>query len=151
MELIFDQMRLEHLSQVLEIEEASYAAPWPYQSFAYELQQNDLAFYIVALQGEKVVGYCGMWLILDEAHITNVAVHPDYRRLKVGKALLLQMIDLAVQGGAKSMTLEVRPSNTPAIRLYEQLGFVVRGRRKGYYTDNNEDALIMWKEDLSII
>ena len=148
MELVFEKMRLEHLNQVLEIEEASYAAPWTYQAFAYELLKNDLAVYIVALLGEKVVGYCGMWLIMDEAHITNVAVHPDYRRLKIGKALMLQMMNLAVQGGAKAMTLEVRPSNTAAIRLYEQLGFVVKGRRKGYYTDNNEDALIMWKEDL---
>jgi ribosomal-protein-alanine N-acetyltransferase len=149
MELIFKKMSLEHLDQVLEIEEVSYPAPWSYYAFAYELLHNDLAHYIVALSGDKIVGYCGMWLILDEAHITNVAVHPDYRRKSIGEALMLEMIRLAVQKGSARMTLEVRPTNTAARSLYEKLGFVENGRRKRYYTDNNEDAIIMWKENLA--
>lgn len=149
MELIFERMCLEHLNQVLEIEEASYPAPWSYYAFAYELLQNNMAQYIVALTGQKVVGYCGMWLILDEAHITNVAVHPDYRQKNIGKSLMLEMINLAVQNGSTGMTLEVRPTNTAARRLYEQLGFEEKGRRKRYYTDNNEDAIIMWKNNLA--
>jgi ribosomal-protein-alanine N-acetyltransferase len=142
-------MALEHLDQVLVIEEASYSAPWSYYAFAYELLNNNMAHYIVALSGQTVVGYCGMWLILDESHITNVAVHPDYRRENIGKSLMLEMIRLAAKNGAAGMTLEVRPTNTAARRLYELLGFVEKGRRKKYYTDNNEDAIIMWKNDLA--
>ncbi|TEB07458.1 Aminoglycoside N(6')-acetyltransferase type 1 [Pelotomaculum schinkii] len=149
MKLVFTSMRLEHLNQVLDIEEVSYPAPWSYYAFAYELLQNNLAHYIVALSGHKVVGYSGMWLILDEAHITNVAVHPDYRQRNIGKSLMLEMIRLAVEKGSTGMTLEVRPTNTAARRLYEALGFVEKGRRKKYYTDNNEDAIIMWKSNLS--
>lgn len=149
MGLIFKSMTLEHLNQVLEIEEVSYPAPWSYYAFAYELLQNNLAHYIVALSGNKVVGYCGMWLILDEAHITNVAVHPDSRQKSIGESLMLEMIRLALKNGSTRMTLEVRPTNTAARRLYEKLGFVENGRRKRYYTDNNEDAIIMWKNDLA--
>lgn len=142
-------MSLEHLNQVLEIEEASFPAPWSYYAFAYEILQNNLAHYIVAVSGQEVVGYSGMWLVLDEAHITNVAVHPDYRQKSIGRSLMLEMIRLAVLGGSTKMTLEVRPTNTAARRLYEQLGFVEKGRRKRYYTDNNEDAIIMWKYNLT--
>jgi ribosomal-protein-alanine N-acetyltransferase len=143
-------MSLEHLNQVLEIEEASFPAPWSYYAFAYEILQNNLAHYIVAVSGQEVVGYSGMWLVLDEAHITNVAVHPDHRQKSIGKSLMLEMIRLAVLGGSTKMTLEVRPTNTAARRLYELLGFVEKGRRKRYYTDNNEDAIIMWKDNLTV-
>lgn len=149
MTLIFKRMGLEHLNQVLEIEEVSFPSPWSYYAFAYELLQNNLAHYIVALNGQKVVGYSGMWLILDEAHITNVAVHPDLRQKNIGKSLMLEMIRLAVLNGSTGMTLEVRPTNTAARRLYELLGFEEKGRRKKYYTDNNEDAIIMWKNNLA--
>jgi ribosomal-protein-alanine N-acetyltransferase len=142
-------MALEHLNQVLEIEEASFPAPWSYYAFAYEILQNNLAHYIVVMSGQEVVGYSGMWLVLDEAHITNVAVHPDYRQKSIGKSLMLEMMRLAVLNGSTKMTLEVRPTNTAARRLYEQLGFVEKGRRKRYYTDNNEDAIIMWKDNLT--
>lgn len=149
MKLIFKRMSLEHLNQVLEIEEASFPAPWSYYAFAYEILQNNLAHYIVAVSGQEVVGYSGMWLVLDEAHITNVAVHPDYRQKSIGRSLMLEMIRLAVLNGSTKMTLEVRPTNNAARRLYEQLGFVEKGRRKRYYTDNNEDAIIMWKYNLT--
>jgi len=97
----------------------------------------------------KVVGYAGMWLILDEAHITNVAVHPGYRRNKIGRSLMLEIIRRAALMGINRMTLEVRPSNAPARRLYTALGFEERGLRKRYYTDTNEDAIIMWRENLA--
>jgi len=145
----FKEMRLEHLNQVIQIENISYSSPWSRQSFAYEVVKNSFACYIVAVSDKKVVGYAGMWLILDEAHITNVAVHPDYRKAGIGKALMMQMIGRAVVNGISRMTLEVRPSNNAARHLYGMLGFKEKGVRKGYYTDTNEDAIIMWKNDLS--
>ncbi|BAF58924.1 acetyltransferases [Pelotomaculum thermopropionicum SI] len=90
-----------------------------------------------------------MWLILDEAHITNVAVHPEYRKNNIGRTLMLEMMRRAALMGAVRMTLEVRPSNAAARRLYASLGFEVKGIRRRYYTDTNEDAIIMWKEDLT--
>lgn len=150
MEVSFEEMRPEHLDQVVEIEKVSFPSPWSRQAFACELLQNNFAFYIVALTEGKVVGYGGMWLILDEAHITNVAVHPDYRKKNIGRALLLGMISHAVLTGITGMTLEVRPSNAAARHLYATLGFKERGVRKRYYTDTNEDAIIMWKDDLAV-
>ena len=142
-------MQAEQIEAVHAIEKLSFSTPWPKISFFNELQ-NDLAFYLVALAGraKKAAGYAGMWLILDEAHLTNLAVHPDYRRLGIGRTLMEEMIFRAVFLGAVRMTLEVRVSNRPAIALYESLGFRREGRRKGYYEDTGEDALIMWKEFL---
>lgn len=113
-----------------------------------ELLQNSFAYYVVALKEGKVVGYGGMWIILDEAHITNVAVHPAFRMKHIGRALMLEMMRRALFAGVTRMTLEVRPSNYAARRLYTALGFEERGLRKRYYTDTNEDAIIMWKDDL---
>jgi ribosomal-protein-alanine N-acetyltransferase len=137
-------MREEHVEEVFWIERLSFRTPWPRFSFRRELQ-NDLAFYLVALKEKKVIGYAGMWLILDEAHITNLAVHPDYQRMGVGRLLVTELIFRAAFLGAKRMTLEVRPSNKAALGLYTSLGFDQVGRRKGYYEDTKEDALIMWK------
>ncbi|NPV73909.1 MAG: ribosomal protein S18-alanine N-acetyltransferase [Pelotomaculum sp.] len=142
-------MRLEHLDQVVEIENFSFPSPWSRSAFAYEILQNRFACYLVAVAGGTVVGYGGMWLILDEAHITNVAVHPEYRKNNIGRTLMLEMMRRAALMGAVRMTLEVRPSNAAARRLYASLGFEVKGIRRRYYTDTNEDAIIMWKEDLT--
>jgi len=142
-------MRLEHLDEVLKIEELSFPSPWSRSSFVYEITQNQFACYIVAVAEEKVAGYGGMWLILDEAHITNVAVRTDYRMKGIGAALMLELIRQASLKGATRMTLEVRPSNTAARRLYASLGFKDIGLRKRYYTDTNEDAIIMWKDNLT--
>jgi ribosomal-protein-alanine N-acetyltransferase len=139
----------EHLDQVEAIEKESFPTPWSRRAFAGELLQNDFAYYIVALHEDVVIGYGGMWLILDEAHITNVAVRADYRGQGIGLALMLEIIRNAVIRGVKSMTLEVRPSNNAARHLYQGLGFVDKGVRKRYYSDNNEDAIIMWKENLA--
>ena len=149
MAVTFESMRLEHLDQVLEIEKVSYPTPWSRDAFKGEILQNGVAHYFVAVYNNAVIGYGGMWIVLDEAHITNVAVRPDLRGKNVGKALMLEIIRQAVLRGANSMTLEVRPSNAAARKLYQNLGFVERGLRKRYYADTNEDAIIMWKEDLA--
>jgi len=138
------EMKVEHLPGVLEIERVSFPTPWSRQAFTYELTQNNFAYYIVTLHQSQVVGYAGMWLVLDEAHITNIAVHPGYRSRKLGEALMLEMMRQAVLRGAVRMTLEVRPSNHAARQLYKRLGFQEKGLRKKYYTDTNEDAIIMW-------
>ncbi|ABO51390.1 [SSU ribosomal protein S18P]-alanine acetyltransferase [Desulforamulus reducens MI-1] len=144
MDFMLAEMTVEHIPGVLQIEQVSFPTPWSQQSFTYEITQNNFAVYLVAIQQEKVIAYAGMWLVLDEAHITNIAVHPDYRGKKIGKALLLEMMRQAVLRGAMRMTLEVRPSNYTARQLYEKVGFKEKGLRKKYYTDTNEDAIIMW-------
>lgn len=148
MEITFSEMRPAHIDHVVEIEKASFPTPWSRQSFSYEVLNNSFARYIVALNGERVVGYAGMWLILDEAHITNLAVHPDFRRKSVGRALMLEIMRLAFVSGVLRIMLEVRPSNMPARHLYSSLGFYEQGLRRRYYTDNGEDAIIMWRDSL---
>ncbi|MEW5762805.1 MAG: ribosomal protein S18-alanine N-acetyltransferase [Bacillota bacterium] len=138
----------EHIDQVLEIEASSFPTPWPRQTFEFEVLYNELAEYVVAVEGGRVVAYGGMWLVLDEAHVTNVAVHPAYRGRHIGRALMLELIRRARARGATRMTLEVRPSNTVARNLYKSLGFVEKGVRKKYYQDNKEDAIIMWLQNL---
>lgn len=141
------EMKVEHIPGVLQIERISFPTPWTQQSFTYEITQNNFACYQVVLnEEEEVVAYAGMWLILDEAHITNVAVHPNCRGNKLGRVIMLEMMRQAVMRGAVRMTLEVRPSNYMARKLYEKLGFKERGLRKKYYTDTNEDAIIMWAD-----
>ena len=134
----------EHIPAVLQIEQISFPTPWSQQAFTYEITSNHFAHYLVALRGDEVAGYAGMWMVLDEAHITNVAVHPGHRGKKLGQVLMAEMMRRAVLRGAVRMTLEVRPSNTVARELYKKLGFKEKGLRKRYYTDTNEDAIIMW-------
>lgn len=141
---VFRYMREEDIDQILKIEELSFATPWTRQSFENELNLNQFAVYLVLEKDGQIVGYCGMWLIVDEAHITNIAVLPEFRGQKLGEAILRMIIEVAKKRGAKSMTLEVRVSNTVAQSLYRKLGFMNGGIRKNYYTDNYEDALVMW-------
>lgn len=143
-EVDFRFMTLNDVDAIGELERLSFSTPWPREAFVNELTVNQNAKYVVAEYQGKIVAYCGMWIILDEAHITNVAVHPGYRGRKIGENLMKQMMGLAVLFGAVKMTLEVRPSNTAARNLYAKLGFKDQGRRKNYYSDNNEDAMIMW-------
>jgi tRNA threonylcarbamoyl adenosine modification protein YeaZ/ribosomal-protein-alanine acetyltransferase len=144
-ELITRIMELRDVDAVWEIEKLSFKTPWSKESFIEEIKAKDRARYVVAELGDTVVGYGGMWLIIDEAHITNIAVHPDYRKQKIGKRIVEKMIAVACSEGITSLTLEVRVSNTPAIKLYKDLDFQEVAIRKGYYADTNEDALIMWK------
>ena len=140
-------MTEDDIPQVCHLEKLSFAQPWSEFAFRSELADNKLAYYAVLVpkeEPEKVVGYGGLWIILDEAHITNIAVLPEYRGKRLGHLLVATLQDLARLKGAVRMTLEVRVSNDSAIRLYERLGFKEEGIRRHYYTDNNEDASIMW-------
>lgn len=145
-EPIFRRMQLSDIDRILEIEQQSFSAPWSRAAFEGELIRNHFAKYIVVELDGYVIGHAGMWIIIDEAHITNIAIDPLFRGRKLGENLLRQMMTLAVWNGAERMTLEVRVSNLAAQNLYNKLGFRNYGIRKGYYTDNNEDALIMWAE-----
>jgi len=141
-------MGLEHLDEVMEIERLSFPTPWSRGAYQREILDNSYARYIVALLGGRVVGYAGMWVLMDEAHVTNIAVHPDYRHLGIGERILRELIRRAYAAGADKMTLEVRVSNVVAQNLYKKLGFAFRGIRRGYYTDTHEDAMIMWRNGL---
>ena len=143
-----DAMGLGDLDAVQEIERRSFRTPWPSHAYRTELETNRLATYLVARLDGRVVGYGGMWLMVDEAHITTFAVHPGWRRQHVGERLLLAFLDLARDRHAREATLEVRLSNLPARRLYEKYGFRPVGLRPRYYSDNNEDALIMTTDPL---
>jgi ribosomal-protein-alanine N-acetyltransferase len=144
MEITFRQMTLDDIDDVLKIEHASFSIPWSRESFYNELVHNNYSNYIVMEWNGQVIGYCGMWLVIDEAHITNVAVLPEFRGKKLGEALMRKAMETAKELGAKTMTLEVRVSNHVAQSLYRKLGFLNGGIRKQYYTDNQEDALVMW-------
>ncbi|EAX46888.1 ribosomal-protein-alanine acetyltransferase [Thermosinus carboxydivorans Nor1] len=141
-------MTADDIDAVLEVERASFTTPWSRAAFAAEVADNDLAYYLVGEADGAVVGYAGVWIILDEAHVTNIAVLPAYRGQGLGEQLLTALMAYAKKRGALSMTLEVRVSNEGAQRLYRRLGFMPRGIRKQYYSDTKEDALIMWKEGL---
>lgn len=145
-DLEITDMTLEHLADICEISIFSFPIPWSYDSFKRELK-NKLASYLVVLNNDKVIAYGGIWVILEEAHITNIAVHPDYRNQGIGEVLLDSLLEKAYERGAKEITLEVRVSNLHAQWLYKKVGFVEEGIRKNYYEDNREDALIMWKRD----
>jgi [ribosomal protein S18]-alanine N-acetyltransferase len=143
-----EPMGLDDLPTVQAIEEASFTTPWPPHAYRSEIESNRLAQYIVARVGGNVVAYAGMWMMVDEAHITTFAVHPRWRRQRIGERLLLTLLDLARGRRAREATLEVRLSNLPARRLYEKYGFRPVGLRPRYYSDDNEDALIMTTEPL---
>lgn len=142
------EMQLSDLPAVMNIERQSFPTPWSERAFVSELTRNVYAHYIVARVDGEVAGYAGMWLILDEAHVTNIAVNPKWRGRGIGDRLLTELEHRARAHGCTRMTLEVRPSNDVAQALYRKHGFVARGIRPGYYSDTNEDAIIMWKDSL---
>ncbi|WP_153124587.1 ribosomal protein S18-alanine N-acetyltransferase [Peribacillus tepidiphilus] len=142
--MTFRLMTEDDIDEVLVLERRSFTLPWSREAFYNELNHNQYALYIVLEDEGKIVGYCGAWIVIDEAHITNIAILPEYRGRRLGEALLRKMMDIAIERGAKVMTLEVRVSNIIAQSLYEKLGFQKGGIRKRYYTDNGEDALVMW-------
>ena len=147
--LLVRPMTAEDLPAVQLIERASFTTPWPPQAYRQELESNRLAHYLVALIGDQVVGYGGIWLMVDEAHVTTFAVHPAYRRRRIGERMLIALLDMAKDRQAREATLEVRLSNLAARRLYEKYGFRPVGIRPRYYSDNQEDALIMTTEPLA--
>lgn len=143
-------MESRDVDQIMEIESVSFGTyHWSHQAFLSEIE-NDIGNYLTAIDKEtnKVIGYCGFWLILNEAHITTIAVRPEYRKNSVGELLLQSMIELGYKKDAKWFTLEVRASNIAAQNLYYKYGFKSLGLRRKYYQDNNEDALIMWTENI---
>ncbi len=146
--LRIEAMRLTDLPAVYAIELASFTTPWPPHAYRSELETNRMATYLVVRAADELVGYAGMWVMVDEAHITTFAVHPAWRRRRVGERLLLALLDLALERRAREATLEVRLSNLPARRLYEKYGFRPVGIRPNYYSDDREDALIMTTETL---
>lgn len=133
------------LSEVVEIEQRIFTQPWSRQGFLSSLQQQD-TLYLVAQQNGKVAGYCGLLQSFDEADITNVAVHPEYRRLGIAYQMLEQLMEQGGTRGIQRYTLEVRVSNTAAVKLYQKLGFASVGIRKNFYAFPTEDAMIMWTE-----
>ena len=138
-------MTLEDLDQVAALERQCFTTPWPREALKEELTSNAKAHYYVYEIGGKMVGYCGLWMILDEGHITNLAIDPQERGKGYAQEMLAAFSEAAQTEGARFLTLEVRSGNAPAIRVYEKEGFVAQGIRKGYYLDSGEDALIMWK------
>jgi len=143
LKLSIEPMRLEDVADVHRIEAASFPTPWPDYAFRQEIQTNRLAHYLVVKAGDETIGYGGMWLMVDEAHVTTFAVLPTWRRRGVGARLMLEMMRLAADVNARIVTLEVRLSNREARALYAKFGFKPVGIRPRYYSDNNEDALIM--------
>ena len=144
--LILRTMTMEDVEAVLLIERASFSAPWSRNAFINEVTENKLAYYAVAELEGTIVGFAGVWLIVDEGHITNIAVAPYYRGRQIGKRILEKLLQELRDRSIRRATLEVRASNKAAINLYQSYGFITLGRRPGYYTDNGEDALIMWKD-----
>ncbi|MCI7618123.1 MAG: ribosomal protein S18-alanine N-acetyltransferase [Firmicutes bacterium] len=168
-DLIIRKAEEKDVLAIEQIEKQCFAVPWSYESLYKDIVENKLAFYIVAEiaggdgnkadSGEaadgiqcssdaadgQICGYVGIWKIFEEGHITNVAVAPEFRRKHIGRAMLETLISVTADAGIEKYTLEVRAGNEPAIRLYEGLGFKSAGIRPGYYEDNGEDAVIMWR------
>ena len=148
LEVVIGPMRRRHLRSVLRIESKVYPRPWSMGLFMSELAQREARTYLVARVGSTVVGYAGMMYVLEDGHVTTIAVDPAWHRHSIGSRLLLALADAGLARGIENMTLEVRLFNEPAKELYRRFGFVPAGIRKGYYVETGEDALVMWANDL---
>ena len=143
--MIITNMRQEHVTQVAELEKLCFRDPWSEKSVASELN-NPLSLWLVAVDGERVAGYVGSQTVMEESDMMNVAVHPDYRKQGIATALIVGLVEELRKRGSHSLTLEVRASNETAISVYKKLDFQEVGRRKNYYRNPREDALILRKE-----
>jgi ribosomal-protein-alanine N-acetyltransferase len=141
-------MTTADIADVSRIERASFATVWPSDAFYNELSTNKLAHYFVGRVEGHIVAYGGIWVILEDSHITTLAVDPAFRGRGFGERLLLRLIDEAIERNASWMTLEVRESNAGAQQLYRKYGFTTVTMRRGYYSDDNESALVMWAGNL---
>lgn len=141
-------MRIEDLPQVIEIDRASFAMPWSDRTYRYELTRNQAAELFVAEREGTIIGYIGTWQIIDECHISTLAVDTRHRRQGIAKSLIEHALRRAVAKGISTATLEVRVTNEAAIDLYRQFEFEITGRRRSYYRDNGEDAYIMTAEKI---
>jgi len=142
--MMIEKMTQVHVAQIAQLEKLCFSDPWSEKSIAAELDCR-LSCWLVALDREKVIGYVGSQTVIDESDMMNIAVHPDFRRQGVAEALVGSLSDALRLRGSKALTLEVRVSNVPAIRLYQKLGFGQVGRRPNYYRNPKEDALILRK------
>jgi ribosomal-protein-alanine N-acetyltransferase len=147
-EMAIGPMIQSDLPAVLRIEGLSFTTSWPANAFSNEIRDNKLAHYFVGRLDGTIVAYGGIWVILEDSHVTTIAVHPDYRGLKLGEEMLIKLLDEAILQGASWITLEVRESNDVAQKLYRKYGFTTVSTRRGYYSDNNENALVMWAGNL---
>lgn len=145
--LRFERLAEHHITEVVAIEKVSNGSPWSDRGFRNEIDHSH-GLFLVALEDGEVVGYGGVWLVIDEAHIVNVAVREDRRRQGIARQLVQRLLEASKEAGMKTASLEVRAGNEGAIRLYENLQFVTTNRRKRYYPDNREDALVMWLFEL---
>ena len=143
--MIIDKMNSAHVPWIAQLEKLCFSDPWSENSIASELD-NRLSCWLVALEGDKVVGYVGSQTVIDASDMMNIAVHPDFRRRGIAEALIVALEEQLQQRGSRMLLLEVRASNAPAIALYEKLGFTQAGLRKNYYRNPREDALILRKE-----
>lgn len=142
-----EQMRVEDVEAVAELDKKCFPSPWSVSAYMNEAH-NSSAYYVVARVHDRIIGFAGMWLIMDEAHITTIGVDPDLRGQKIGERILIHILDEAIHRGARRVTLEVRKSNIVAQNLYDKYMFHTVAVRKAYYTNNNEDALVMWIDDM---
>ncbi|WP_058306285.1 ribosomal protein S18-alanine N-acetyltransferase [Gracilibacillus massiliensis] len=140
----FRKMKESDIEAVMNIDKRSFPKPWPEDIYYEELNNNNYAVYFVALVDNKIVGFCGCWMILDEAQITNIAVDPSYRGKGYGQGLFQYVINYGIAHGIRLLSLEVRVSNVAAQRMYKNFGLQPGGIRKNYYTDNQEDAIVLW-------
>lgn len=145
--LRFEKIQHEHIPAILEIEREANSAPWSERSFTNEIDHRHGHFLVALVKGE-VVAYGGVWLVIDEAHVITIAVAESQRRQGIARKLMIELLEHAKERGIQCASLEVRASNVAAITLYERLGFVETNKRKAYYPDNKEDAVVMWLHDL---
>ena len=146
--LDISRMVADDIPEVLAIEALSFQSAWPTNAFVNELRDNKLAYYFVGRLDGRIVGYGGIWVILEDSHVTTIAVHPDMRGQRLGEEMLVHLLDEAIERAASWITLEVRETNEVAQKLYRKYGFTVVSTRRGYYSDNNESALVMWAGNL---
>ena len=142
-------MNESHINDVYELSKECFSIPWSLDAISNELE-NTLAHYVVAedLSTNKVIGFVGVWIIVGDGNITNIAVNPNYRNKSIASNLLINLFELCKNNNCSDITLEVRASNISAQNLYSKFGFIQEGLRKRYYEDNNEDAIILWKRDI---
>ncbi len=148
MKIDYKLMDSSHIDGVYELSKACFSVPWSLDSISYEIE-NPLAKYVIAenLSTKEVIGYAGVWIIAGEGDITNIAVNPSYRKQGIASSLLIKLFEVCKENSCSGITLEVRASNIAAQNLYKKFNFKEEGIRKKYYSDNGEDAIIMWKRD----
>ncbi|WP_036577179.1 ribosomal protein S18-alanine N-acetyltransferase [Oceanobacillus picturae] len=143
-EITIRKMEIADVDQVMEVERVSFTTPWTTDIFYQEIVDNQYAYYYVIEWNGRIVGYVGTWVVLEDAQVTNIAIMPELRGNKLGEKLFQYMLLQVKLIGATRLSLEVRESNIPAQKLYRKFGLVPGGIRKNYYTDNQEDAIVMW-------